>query len=123
MLSADARSFVRSSLHSVWSLEVLKSLRTSASRVWTADALRIELRASELAIQQALAAFRAAGILAEEPGGGVRYHPPPDLDRLVIEIITEYERRPIAVIEEIYISETRKIRDFADAFRLKKDDE
>ena len=123
MLSSEARTFLRSSIRSVWALEALKCLRNEPSRDWTPDALRVELRASELAIQQALAAFRSAGLLGEEDGR-IRYRPAsPETDALVGEIAFEYERRPIALIKEIYISETQKIQDFADAFRIKKDDD
>ena len=121
MLSSEARAFLRSSIHSVWALEALKCLRSEPSRQWTAAALSGELRASELAIQQALTAFRSAGLVSDE--SSVRYQPAsPALDALAAEILSEFERRPVALIKEIYIPETSRIQDFADAFRLKKDD-
>jgi hypothetical protein len=124
VLSADARTLVRTVIRSVWALEVLKCLRAALDRSWTPDALRVELRASAVAIQQALAAFRAAGLVSDEPGGVVRYQPAnPGLDALAAEVMAEYDRRPIGLIEEIYVSETSKVQDFADAFRIKKDDE
>ncbi len=122
MLSAEAGTFLRSSIRSIWALEALKCLRSDPSRGWTADALRVELRASELAIHHTLLAFRAAGLVTEG-AGTVRYHPASvEIDAIAGEIVGEYERRPIALMKEIYIPETRKIQDFADAFRIKTED-
>jgi hypothetical protein len=122
VLSSDARALLRTAVRSVWALEALKCLRTEPIHHWTVDALRVELRASELAIQQAVSGFRAAGLVADEEGG-IRYRPAtPQIDALVGEIGREYERRPIALVKEIYVPETSSIQDFADAFRFKKDD-
>ena len=122
MLSSDARTFLQSAIRSVWALEALKLLRTDPGRGWTADGLRVELRASELAIHHTLTALRSAGVVAEE-GQSVRYQPAtPEIQAVLDEITVEYERRPIALIKEIYVPETRKIQDFADAFRIKKDE-
>lgn len=122
MLSADARTFLQSAIRSVWALEALKLLRSDPARGWTADALRVELRASELAIQHTLTALRSAGVVVDD-GDRVRYQPAtPGIEAVLDQIAVEYERRPIALIKEIYVPETRKIQDFADAFRIKKDD-
>ena len=122
MLSSEARAFLRSSIRSVWALEALKCLHTEPSRGWTHHLLSVELRASELAIQQALSAFRSAGLVTDE-AGVIRFQPEtPAQEAVVAEILAEFERRPVALIKEIYIPESRKIQDFADAFRLKKDD-
>jgi hypothetical protein len=121
VLSPEARAFLRASIRSVWALEALKCLRSEPTRQWTAAALSAELRASELAIQQALTAFRSAGLVSDE--SDIRYQPATSaLDALAGEILSEFERRPVALIKEMYILETSRIQDFADAFRLKKDD-
>jgi hypothetical protein len=123
VFSDDATAFIRAAIRSVWALEALRCLRAQKSRTWSATALTLELRASELVIQEVLATFRSIGLLTAEADGGVRYGPAsPELDAVVGEIVAEYERRPIAVMKEIYATETSKIQDFANAFRLKKNE-
>jgi hypothetical protein len=122
VFSEDATAFIRAAIRSVWALEALRCLRAHNSRTWSAKALTRELRASELVIQEVLTTFKAIGLLNADVDGAVRYAPTaPELDAVVREIIGEYERRPIAVMKEIYAVETSKIQDFANAFRLKKD--
>lgn len=121
MFSDDATAFIRAAIRSVWALETLRSLRVQKSRTWSARALTQELRASELVIREVLTTFQAVGLLETEADGAVRYAPAsPELDAVAGEIVVEYERRPIAVMKEIYAVETSKIQDFANAFRLKQ---
>jgi hypothetical protein len=121
VFSEDATAFIRAAIRSVWALEALRYLRVQNSRTWSAKALTQELRASELVIHEVLTTFKAIGLLSADADGSVRYAPTsPELDAVAGEIIGEYERRPIAVMKEIYAVETSKIQDFANAFRLKK---
>jgi len=121
VFSDDATAFIRAAIRSVWALEALRCLRVQKSRTWSARALTQELRASELVIREVLTAFQAVGLLETEADEAVRYAPDsPELDAVAGEIVVEYERRPIAVMKEIYAVETSKIQDFANAFRLKK---
>jgi hypothetical protein len=123
VFSDDAIAFIRAAIRSVWALEALRCLRAQDSRTWSAKALTQELRASELVIQEVLTIFKAIGLLSADADGAVRYAPvSPELDAVVGEIVTEYERRPIGVMKEIYAAETSKIQDFANAFRLKKNE-
>ncbi len=124
MFSDDATAFIRAAIRSVWALEALRCLRAQKSRTWSAQALTRELRASALVIQEILSTFKAIGLVSVEMDNTVRYAPAsPELDAMAGEIVAEYERRPIAVMKEIYAVETSKIQDFADAFLLKKRDE
>lgn len=123
MFSDDATAFIRAAIRSVWALEALRCLRAQNSRTWSAKALTQELRASELVIQDVLTTFKAVGLLSHDSDGAVRYAPvSPELDAVVGEIVAEYERRPVTVMKQIYAAETRKIQDFANAFRLKKNE-
>lgn len=122
VFSDDATAFIRAAIRSVWALEALRCLRAQKSRTWSAAALTRELRASALVIQEVLTTFKAIGLL-HDTDGEVRYAPAsPELDAVAGEIISEYDRRPIAVMKEIYAVETSKLQDFANAFRLKKNE-
>jgi hypothetical protein len=73
---------------------------------------------SEADAARHLQAFRAAGLL----DATLRYKPESDeLHRFVDTLAQAYEQRPVTLIRLIYALRDRKIRSFADAFKLRKD--
>jgi DNA-binding transcriptional ArsR family regulator len=92
------------------------------SRSWTVDDIVRELRGSLRVVTDALLALKSAGLVAEESEGQYRYRPAdPELDEAARQLQQAYAAFPVAVAEAIYRGPSRQIRDFADAFRLKKD--
>jgi hypothetical protein len=121
VFSDDTKAFIRSSIRSVWALELLLFMRRHDGEAWTAEALARELRSSTFAIKDILDTFSQAGLATAE-GGTFRYAPAtPHLDRAVRELEAAYAVRPLAVSREI-LAGSNKIQTFADAFKLKKDD-
>lgn len=123
MLSDDAKGFIGFAIKSVWALELLLFLRKhSQAPWWSIDALTRELRASPLIVRESVASFRTAGLISEDDKGDVRYAPAsPYIENLVNDIAAEYATRPLAVAREIYAADVAKIKNFADAFRFRKD--
>lgn len=123
MFSDDVKGFLGFAIKSVWSLQLLLFLRTHAEGTpWTVDALTNELRASDRIVRDALAAFRTAGLIAEDEHGAVKYAPASEyLDKLVGDLAAAYVTRPLAVAREIYNADATKIKNFADAFRFRKE--
>jgi hypothetical protein len=123
MFSDDVKGFLGFAIKSVWSLQLLLFLRTHAGGApWTVDALTNELRASQRIVREALVAFRTAGLIAEDESGAVKYAPASEyLDKLVGDLAAAYVTRPLAVAREIYDADATKIKNFADAFRFRKD--
>lgn len=65
-----------------------------------------------------LGAFQAAGLLDAR----LRYRPAnAELDGFVRTLAAAYEQRPVTLIRLIYALRDRRIRSFADAFKLRKD--
>jgi hypothetical protein len=121
MLSDRLVAFVRSSIKSVWALELLFFLRARRAGTWDLAGLARELRASEPVINASLATFRTAALIRDTDGGRIQFAPAAaELDELVRELADVYATRPSAVIDEIYAPQNR-LQHFADAFRLKKD--
>ena len=121
MLPDEVRTFIRSSIRSIWGLELLFFLRAHKERAWAVKTLVRELRASEPAVRGSLGMFRAAGLVNDHPDNTVRYAPlTPDVDRLVGQVAEIYATHPSMIAEEIYAPDS-KIQQFADAFRLKKE--
>ena len=120
VLPDDVKTFIRSTIKSIWALELLLYLRAHGDRSWDVKVLSRELRASEPVVRGSLGLFRAAGLVDEAADGTVRYAPAAaHLDPLVRQIAEIYGTFPLAISNEIYAPESR-IQHFADAFRLTK---
>jgi hypothetical protein len=122
MFSDEEKTFLRVAIRSMWALELLLFLRKHEGRAWTVDALTRELRASPSLVNEVLSTFRMASLIAEDEAGAVRYSPASEpLKNIVDQVARDHATRPLAVMKEIYSADARKIQDFADAFKLRKD--
>lgn len=114
--------FVRTSIRSVWTLELLLCLSRSPSRGWTPPELVRELRASDPIVGDGLAGLQVAGLVRPSPDGLFFYAPASSqLDRLVQELARLYRDKPTLVTRAIFGSPDGRLQSFADAFRLKKE--
>ncbi len=118
----ELQGFIRSTFRSVWSLELLIYLRKAKDRSWGQDELVAGLRASHSIVAQSVDSLLAAGLVATEGEGNVRYLPASaDLDRRAEEAEAFYARSPDAVRRLIVMAASDGLSAFADAFRLRKD--
>lgn len=117
----DLHSFIRDHVRSVWALELLLLLRRQPDRVWTAEALLGELRASTAIVAAALGQFERGGLVLADDGGAYRYAPASDILRDLCDGLEEiYRERPVAVINAI-ASPAERLQGLADAFKFKGD--
>ena len=118
---ADVLSFVRGSIRSAWTLEVLLLLRRDPRRSWKIDDLVRELRGSVGLVRESLHALSAAGLLASNASEGYFYRAETAaLDELVSALVDLYGQKPTMVLRTIFTSPNEQIRSFSDAFLLKK---
>ena len=123
MFTSEVREFIAGCIRSVWALELLLFLRRNNQKTWTAEALTAELRSSSFIVGEVLTAFRQAGLVTEETPGQFRYAPAAShISRAVDQIASACATKPLAVSREILAAGNDKIRTFADAFRLKRDE-
>lgn len=121
MPDAQILDFIRSSVKTVWSLELLLFMRRNAQRTWTSEELIRELRSSRNIVSESIGVFVQAGILREEEAG-YRYGPATaELDGLVEQLANEYAERPTTIVNAIVEAQAGKLQDFANAFRIKRD--
>lgn len=122
MLSQKLERFLRTSIRSVWELELLLLLRKEPSRTWSAAELIRQLRASGLVINDALAELQRADIVAVEETGRFSYRPAnAELAAVVDELAEAYANVPTSIMDVIWSTPRSNIEIFADAFRLRKD--
>ena len=118
----DVRRFIGAHVFSVEQLEVLCLLSENGVRSWTAAEVLHVVQSSEKSIADCLDHFRAAGLLKVEPDHRYRFLPTdPNLTHTVTALVKTYRERRVSVIECIYSKPADPIRDFADAFRLRKE--
>jgi hypothetical protein len=115
----DVFGYVQSAIPSVWALEALRILHQQRNRAWRLADLVAELRSSAAAIEPAIVALQAAGLIAGEHGT-YRFLPASDaISEFADRTLALYAVRPAWVIRAIMTAPTDKLRIFANAFRLK----
>lgn len=120
MKEAAILDFVRTSIGSVWALEVLTLVRGEPRRAWRFDELVRELRSSPAAIEGASELLQSAGLVTKIDDHACRYQPAtPDLDHVGELVQKIYSAKPATVIGAIFESPDDKLRAFAAAFKFK----
>jgi len=125
IISHELSLFISQNIESLAMLETLFFLKRTREQEWTADALAKELRSNSSAIRELLSKLGKRGLI--KPGKDpalFRYDPETaQLDNTVEKLSALYLRYPMRIIDEIYSPQKRAIRNFADAFKLKKENE
>jgi hypothetical protein len=117
----DALEFVRNSIGSVTTLELLILLQRDVGKAWTVSDLVRELRSSTLAVGIGLTSLKSAGLVRESDDRHYTFLPASDrLAKIVAEIKALYAVKPITVIKATMAGPNEKLRIFSDAFKLKE---
>ncbi|MGE0527375.1 MAG: hypothetical protein AB7G93_22705 [Bdellovibrionales bacterium] len=116
----EVREFIKRNVSSVGHLEVLMLLKRDPSRSWTADSLSAELRTNPSYATQQLRELLDFGLVAKIDDAFCCSQEPEVLNQLT-QLEAVYRLRRTTVINFIYSQPMDRIRDFANAFRLKKD--
>jgi hypothetical protein len=118
---AEILNFVRSSIGSIWALEMLLLVGGRPDRAWQLDELVRELRSSPAAVSGAALLLERAGLIAKVGEDGCRYQPvSPELDHIGELARKIYAAKPATVIGAIFESPDDKLRDFIGAFKFKE---
>ncbi|KYG63210.1 hypothetical protein AZI86_16030 [Bdellovibrio bacteriovorus] len=114
------RLFLRRNINSVSLLDVLFLLKRGAPQTWSPEELSVEMRTNKSYAASQLAELQALNLIHLD-GTKYIYDPSPQ-DREMIEALESlYNSRRSTVINFIYSQPIDSIRDFADAFKIKKD--
>jgi hypothetical protein len=125
-LPEAVRRFIVDHIDSVEQLEILLLLYQQQGRTWSAEAVARELRIAAISAGERLEDLVRTGLLAREDGDPVEYRYTPGnstLDAAVGGLATAYSERRVTVINLIFSKPVDRIRTFADAFRLRRDDD
>ena len=119
-IPADLRDFILRHIDSVAQLEALLLLYWEKSANWTASKLSKRLYISDAEALVILTRM-TNDALTEEANGEFLFHPKaPEHEQMVGELANAYSTRLIAITKLIH-SKPARIREFSDAFKLRKD--
>lgn len=113
--------FAAALFRSVWALELLLALKRRGKRGSNPSDIIKELRASRVAVAEALADLVAAGLVVKDDAGNYRYRAAtPGVDDMVVELERLYGLKPTSVIRKIVSTPNVKLQILSDAFRIKE---
>jgi len=117
----DALDFVRTSIGSVWALELLVLLRREPVRSWPLDLMIHESRSSVVAVSHAIQMLENAGLVVQTAPREYLYRPTtPTLDAIGDLVQKIYSNKPSTVISAIFDLPDDQLRTFAKAFKFKE---
>jgi hypothetical protein len=125
-VSETVRSLIVERIDSVVQLELLLLLHANPARAWSAGDVAQELRIDPTWAGGQLGELVGHGLIApastEDPRT-YRYAPAAGspLDAAVAQLARDYAERRVTIITLIFSKPVDKLRSFADAFRLRKD--
>lgn len=120
MKEAEILAFVRTSIGSVWAIEMLLLVGGQPERIWRVEELVRELRSSPAAVAGAAVLLERAGLIARV-GECWRYQPAsPALNHMGEMVRKVYTVKPATVVGTIFESSSGKLRSFAEAFKFKE---
>jgi hypothetical protein len=120
----NVKAFIASHIDSVVHLEILLLFSREPEKFWSAEEVGKELRISPAWAESELALLSSRGVLKVEQSNSRMYRHgaiSQDLDCALADLATAYRERRVSVINLIFAKPADKLRDFADAFRLRKD--
>jgi hypothetical protein len=121
-LPADLRRFILTSIPSVPYLEAVLLLRAEPHRQWTAGDVARRLYLPEAQAGGLLQDLQSAGVAAADAQGAMRYAPVSDeLAAVLDELAAQYSAHLVVITDLIHSRTDKKARQFADAFRFRKD--
>jgi hypothetical protein len=118
-IPAEVRDFILRHLDSVAHLEALLLLRSNPDASWDVTGIAKRLYAAEEQIAEVLARLCADGLVSCSDGV-YRYARAPEMQQTVDRLAGVYSRHLIPVTNMIH-AKPRRIREFADAFRFRRD--
>jgi FMN phosphatase YigB (HAD superfamily) len=120
-LPEPLQEFILKHIDSVAQLEALLLLRRSAEREWDASTAAKRLYSGVPETAEALARLAADGFLLTNGAGGYRYGCRTQEQQEMVDLLADHYARHLIPVTKLIHSKPRRIRAFADAFKLRKE--
>jgi hypothetical protein len=125
MIPDDVARFILEKIDTIAQLEALLLLRGDPNRTWSSSILSQRLYTSEKETVDALERLCAAGLTVPLRSNPIlyRYEPiSPELRALVDRTAEAYSKHLVPVTNLIHSKPKTRVQEFADAFRIRKED-
>lgn len=119
-LPAELQEFLARHIDTVVHLEALLLLRAAPAAAWDAESIAKRLYTSEQEALEALAHLAVHGLLSSD-AAGYRFNPQTQELLGTVELLAESYKQHLIPITNLIHAKPGRIRQFADAFKLKKD--
>jgi hypothetical protein len=119
-LTPAVRALINAAIDSVAQLEILLLLRREPGRAWSPESVAAELRMGAPGMRAQLEALRARGLAQAPTDATYRFNAGSEHAGAAGELAEVYAASPVAVITAIYSKPAPDLRNFADAFRLRR---
>ncbi len=118
----DAQDLITKHIHSVAQLEVLLDLRRAGDDPVTVESVAHKHKVGGDMARDLLADLEGRGFLRETEAG-FTYSPSGSLARQVDALANAYQSYRVSIINLIFSKPSEGVQSFADAFRLRKDED
>ena len=116
--------FIGDSFSSIWDLELLALVIAAGGRSLSARELESQMRGSQLVVDQGIRSLSICGIVAFDGPDQIRFSPVNEtVARCAQEAVDFYRRFPGRTRRLMIARQAPGLSAFANAFRLRKDDE
>lgn len=126
VLPKEVKRLIEEHINSVFQVEVLLLLHEHRRKEWDADALSREFGLDLNVAATQMADLYSRGFLTVKKDAGLLYQYRPatsEMDRAVEGLAAAYKVRRMSVISSIFSKPVSNITLFADAFRVRKDNQ
>lgn len=124
-IPSDVKQFILTNIDSIAQLEALLLLRAAPTEKWAVVAVAKRLYITEQETAPLLTSLCERGLIAISDAESVQYtyqQTSPDLARMVDRLAEVYAKHLVPVTNLIHSKPRTRIQEFADAFRLRKDE-
>lgn len=119
----SVENFIRKNINSVEQLEVLILLRRQPDREWSPREVAQEMRSTTSAIELRLEDLVNRRLAKRSESGTYSFAAPAKVATVIDETAGQYSARRTTIIQMIFSAPSDSVRSFADAFRLRSEDE
>jgi hypothetical protein len=119
-LPAELQEFLAKHIDSIAQLEALLLLREGLDVVWDVQTIAKRLYIGEQEAEEVVGLLTGHGFIVLEESG-YRYRPQSQELARMVDVLAEYYRRYLIPITNLVHAKPRRIRQFADAFKLRKE--
>lgn len=121
LLPDELEQFLQRQIDSITQLEALLLLRNESHTAWATQSVAKRLYVGEGETADALNRLSAQGLLSHN-NGLYKFDPQTDDLRQGVALLADYYRRHLIPITNLIHAKPRRIQQFADAFKIKKED-